>query len=320
MNYDIPSQAPTPEKGPRFLTLQEIQEQLRVRLEKLTKQESLREVRVQKDEQGGVLLYEVAVTGLDGNDALYTYRRVGDRSLSTNIEVTYYAGAFLDDPNEDRCVGGATFSTYDEATGKWTDQWTDEEVQETLSSTAHRTAPVIIEGSAVEVAPEGAKRLTFVPADSESAGHTAEEAKERTTLSTGGELAEFPEGEGLIERIRTPELRQLYAAFDQAEAILGTVDVATFIYKEVEDIHEAMRLRSLAKPFLEKTIYPELIRLNKSGSLSEPLSQWNPEGDLTEDEFDELSLRRKKLSNVIGILHKDPATGKLTIRHTLNDI
>lgn len=293
MSFENPT--PAPEKESRFLTLQEIKEQLRTRLEKLTKQNSLREVRALTDAQGGVLLYEVAITGLNGNDMVCTYRRVDAQSLSTNIEVAYYAGIFQNDPNKDQCVGGDILSTYDESAGKWADH---EEIQEALTTAPHQEAPIIIDGSAVEVK-EGIKRLPFMPADSES--------------------TETPK-EGLIERIRTPELTRLYEAFDEVEVLLGTVDVAAFIFKEIENLPGAMELRSKAKPFLEKIIYPELIRLNRSGALIDPLSHWNPEGDITEAEFDELNFRRKRLSNVIGILHKDPHTGKFTIRHTLNDI
>ena len=41
----------------------------------------------------------------------------------------------------------------------------------------------------------------------------------------------------------------------------------------------------------------------------------NPDSYLTEDQFDELNLRRKKLSNAVGIM-----TASGTIRHDLNNL
>jgi len=42
---------------------------------------------------------------------------------------------------------------------------------------------------------------------------------------------------------------------------------------------------------------------------------WNPDGDLTEDEFNQLQRRRKLLSNAIGIM-----TASGVVRHNLNEI
>ena len=85
------------------------------------------------------------------------------------------------------------------------------------------------------------------------------------------------------------------------------------VFDEAETIFEANG-REATKPFLN-IIYTSLIDLNKSSSQVNPLEKWNETGDLTEDQFNELNLRRKKLSNAVGI---KTASGE--IRHDLNEI
>jgi hypothetical protein len=72
--------------------------------------------------------------------------------------------------------------------------------------------------------------------------------------------------------------------------------------------------RDLAKGYLPD-IYTTLVVLNKldPAKVINPLEHWNPEGDLTEAQFNELNLRRKILSNAIGIM-----TGSGKVRHDLN--
>lgn len=73
--------------------------------------------------------------------------------------------------------------------------------------------------------------------------------------------------------------------------------------------------RDEAKPLLGK-LYSGLSRLNKPAEDEvNTLAVWNPKGDLTEEQFNELNLRRKKLSNAIGIMTK---SGE--IRHDLNKL
>lgn len=72
--------------------------------------------------------------------------------------------------------------------------------------------------------------------------------------------------------------------------------------------------RESVKPLLPN-IYNTLIKLNKlnPAEVIYPLGKWNPEGDLTEAEFNELNRRRKILSNAVGIM-----TASGVIRHNLN--
>jgi len=91
-------------------------------------------------------------------------------------------------------------------------------------------------------------------------------------------------------------LADLVKTFDEAERTL-----------EVEG-------RELAKAFLPQ-IYDDLIDLNKrdKGDWA-TIWIWNPDGGLTQEEFDALNLRRKLLSNAIGIKNNG------VIRHDLNEI
>ncbi len=89
----------------------------------------------------------------------------------------------------------------------------------------------------------------------------------------------------------------LCKAFDEAEAVF------------------AAEGRETAKTYLSR-IYDDFIVLNKRDKADwETVWIWNPDGDLTEENFNSLNLRRKLLSNAIGIL---TASGE--IRHDLNKI
>ena len=84
---------------------------------------------------------------------------------------------------------------------------------------------------------------------------------------------------------------------------------------EAEDIFEAEG-REKAKLLLPK-IYNEMIALNKRDKEKDwdTVLVWNPEGAFTQEEFEALNLRRKLLSNAIGVM---TASGE--VRHDLNKI
>jgi hypothetical protein len=91
------------------------------------------------------------------------------------------------------------------------------------------------------------------------------------------------------------------------------LEMLNSLFDEAQKVFETEG-RELAKAYLPQ-IYDDLIGLNKRDKEDwETLWAWNPEGSLTREEFDSLNLRRKKLSNDIGIR---TATG---IRHDLNEI
>jgi len=93
------------------------------------------------------------------------------------------------------------------------------------------------------------------------------------------------------------DIRRLDWEIDEAEATL-----------KVED-------REKAKEYLPK-VYDDLIKLNKRDKKDwQTLWIWNPDGYLSEEEFNRLNIRRKLLSNAIGIM-----TDSGEIRHDLNEI
>lgn len=72
--------------------------------------------------------------------------------------------------------------------------------------------------------------------------------------------------------------------------------------------------RDATKPLLNG-LYANLIDLNKTKGEVYPLKEWNKDSDLSEQHFNELNLRRKKLSNAVGIM-----TASGVVRHDLNEI
>jgi hypothetical protein len=114
------------------------------------------------------------------------------------------------------------------------------------------------------------------------------------------------------------------AAVGAGPAILPRLSKTLKTASNSERVHELRTFFTEAEQILEsegredaKTllsgIYTTLQWLNVSDAEWTNIWDWNPEGGLTNEEFDELNLRRKKLSNAIGIL-----TRHGTIRHNLN--
>lgn len=96
--------------------------------------------------------------------------------------------------------------------------------------------------------------------------------------------------------------------FDDAESLIKT--------EGVENTEVRERLNKELLP----NIYNGLILENKREKERKDNNWkmvwvWNPEGNLTEEEFDKLNLRRKILSNAVGIM-----TTSGEIRHDLNKI
>jgi hypothetical protein len=92
------------------------------------------------------------------------------------------------------------------------------------------------------------------------------------------------------------------------------IEALANLFAEAEAVFEAYG-RERAKPLLPK-IYDALIAINKRDKKDYvTLWIWNPEGDLSEEEFNALNLRRKLLSNAIGIM-----TSSGEVRHDLNEI
>ncbi len=96
-----------------------------------------------------------------------------------------------------------------------------------------------------------------------------------------------------------------------------TVEKIRSMFVEAQQILETQG-RDPAKLLLPKA-YNALIEANKWDKSNWMSMTWNPEGDLTEEEFNELNRSRKILSNNIGILATDK-DGKQYVRHDLNEI
>ena len=86
---------------------------------------------------------------------------------------------------------------------------------------------------------------------------------------------------------------------------------------EIDEAEIALKVedREKAKEYLPK-VYDDLIKLNKRKKEDwQTLWVWNPDGYLSEEEFNRLNLRRKLLSNAVGIM-----TSSGEARHDLNEI
>lgn len=129
---------------------------------------------------------------------------------------------------------------------------------------------------------------------------TKESIKQRQT--------EIREGIPVQERIQ-----EIVTLFGKAEALLETTDIPTLETREKEDMGLALEKRAVAKPFADKTT-TELIKLNRSFGPPASATIWNPAGELNQDQFNTLSLRRKMLMNAVGSLNAQK------IRHDLNAI
>jgi hypothetical protein len=116
MSFEAPTTDPTPEKGPKFLSLAEIT----AKIEAHVGQENLKVQRTLED-ANGVYLHEVVTVDDAGDASVYSYRRVGNfsetKTSNTVLDVAYYQGSVEDDI----CIGGTSLSNYDETTGLWTD-------------------------------------------------------------------------------------------------------------------------------------------------------------------------------------------------------
>lgn len=94
---------------------------------------------------------------------------------------------------------------------------------------------------------------------------------------------------------------------------MSSFESLSALFTNAEEVLETLG-RDTAKKLLPE-IYNGLMELNNWDKANWSPMTWNKDGQLTEQHFDELNLRRKKLSNAIGIMTADG-----TIRHDLNQI
>jgi len=307
MNFDVP--ASVPEREPRFPSLEEIH----AKLVSLCGHENPAIERTNKDEEGNILLHEMVVTDEAGNDTLYTYQRAGERSGATTISASVFLGKVADDI----CVDAEHLATYDESTGKWRDTHEPDvlaaipEISIEIAQ-ARETDPKSIGADADvqavfnELLGEGKiRKLREV--------ETAAVASVSAPMAVNQKIA-LQETFGSLETVEAKRAA-LITLFDDAEAAYTNASVNP----EETDAEIAKEARKIAKPILD-LICTILVSINQSESQENRDISWNPKDNLTEEQFNELNLRRMRLSNTIGMLYKDTTTGKTLIRHDLNDI
>lgn len=275
----------TTEQEPRFLTLEDIRDKMNALLDTRTSGFE-KPPRIKQHQDGHATLVEYEKKNNDGSSSIFSYIASGPRCANTVINIVHFRG----DPDAGDYISGEDLSHYDEATGIWTDmpRYAPKDAQTPLQE--------IVKKYAAPVQEETLRKVIMMPlTDKDEAAEVDRLFKEVSA-------------EGKREAIR-----ELFRLFDDAESAFGTTDPTETDPSVVKEARDA------TKPLLNKA-YAELIRLNKSEDrLPNPLGEWNPSGDLTEEQYDALNIRRKILSNAVGRLHKNP-DGKFAIRHDLNDI
>lgn len=187
---------------------------------------------------------------------------------------------FRGDLAENDCIDGKNLSIYDETSATWEDIAYPDTLQEPTP-------------------------------DQPTPDHLASSNAATRTITLDTETKRL--GQNVIESVRNIESGALESLIEQAETVFVVKNLEEALYREAGDFQAAMEARGKVKPFLNQ-IYSELLRLNGT------LDKWNSDGNLPEGQFNELNRRRKQLSNLVGILHKDAASGKMMIRHDLNEI
>lgn len=100
----------------------------------------------------------------------------------------------------------------------------------------------------------------------------------------------------------------------EVERIFGCTSINEAIERETNFLTVAVEARKNAKPSLDM-MTNTLNGLNKGEDKS--LRKWNPEGDLSEEQFNDLNLKRKQLANLLGALNANYPNG---IRHDIHEI
>jgi hypothetical protein len=97
---------------------------------------------------------------------------------------------------------------------------------------------------------------------------------------------------------------------NKAERAKEVYEEISAIFDEAEALFEREGREPVKAHLI--TLYERLIAANGG---DRNLSGWAPSGELAQEDFDELNLRRKKLSNAVGIM-----TASGVVRHDLNKI
>lgn len=140
-------------------------------------------------------------------------------------------------------------------------------------------------------------------------------ATDQSTKTTPTPTTIVSAEERILTETQEQNYRNMLARFTEAESVFGTTSLEETLRREKENMELALERRMAARPYLT-AIYVELTRLNDDASYPPQLklTVWHASGHLTEEQFDELNLRRKKLANLLGAINDG------RIRHNLNEL
>lgn len=140
-------------------------------------------------------------------------------------------------------------------------------------------------------------------------------ATDQSTKTTPTPTTIVSAEERILTETQEQNYRNMLARFTEAESVFGTTSLEETLRREKENMELALERRMAARPYLT-AIYVELTRLNDDASYppQPKLTVWHASGHLTEEQFDELNLRRKKLANLLGAINDG------RIRHNLNEL
>jgi hypothetical protein len=185
---------------------------------------------------------------------------------------------------DDTCIGGEGLAVYDESVGRWTDKSRNEIKQEHIVVQAW---PISSQYKEITDFPNLITTLENTPKDALS-----------------------------VEQ-KDEALKFLENNFSRIENQLGTLNVEDIQRSELENPQKADAVRSQSLP-LQREINNTLMAFNRSKGT---FQTWNPNGHLTQDEFDTLNLRRKRIDNAIGSKVMDPFTFQNKgIRHDIHEV
>jgi len=324
MSFGNPFENPTPsiEKEPRILSLEEV----KAKMESLIGQENFEVLRTLEDEKG-VYLYEVSTVDEAGDASQYTYKRENNHpktfSIQTFIDVAYYAGTVEDGYP----YNAEKLSDYDETTGQWTDMPKRKEFPLYTSTAMTSLGEVSL---SYEINPDTTNKILATyskvknRAQDEGIKGVSHEEKSYSgqiiiapTVPLNSDMKKVEQNiielfqKALEEKLSNENINaksielaitHLENALNEAEQIFGSTDLDDVIAREQTNIELARSIREQVKPLLNSITTQ--IQILSDIAPGESLRQWNPNGNLTEEQFNSLTLRRKKLRNAIGAVTK----------------
>lgn len=256
-------------------------EEIVMRMKALIGDKNFKEERKKEDEKG-INLYEVSVMDEKGITAVYAYRRASANVPITSIDVAYCNGS-LDD--NDWIPGGRTLSHYDENTREW-----DDGRESTLA------------------ARKNAGKVNETPTPSQEILKAAKNDS-KTEFPAGWELLDPP-----LEREAQYQL--ISEMLDKAVAAFGATSLEEAIEREEIDVEAALQARKAARPWLLACHRTLTHWVHGEDGL---LRKWTEGDPLSEEQFDTVVLRIKKLWNLIGTILEN-SEGIFFVQHNVYEV